>query len=65
MGRGNRVAFGVGIPFWGWGYPYAPYGYGYCSCAYPQAYYAPQVYQGRVVTRQHPVDAKDIPSQGE
>lgn len=57
---GPRVAFAVGAPFWGWGYPY---GYGY----YPYAYapvYAPQVYQGRVVTRQQPVDAKDVPSYG-
>ncbi|MGB8342409.1 MAG: hypothetical protein WCE51_12530 [Chthoniobacterales bacterium] len=61
---GTRVAFAVGVPFWGWGYPYAPYGYGY----YPYAYapvYAPQVYQGRVVTRQQPVDAKDVQSGGE
>jgi hypothetical protein len=61
---GPRVAIGIGVPFWGWGYPYAPYGYGY----YPYAYaptYAPQVYEGRVVTRQQPVDAKDVPSRDE
>src|SRR4029453_17000238 len=61
---GPRVAFGIGVPFWGWGYPYAPYGYGY----YPYAYapvYAPRVYEGRVVTRQQPVDAKDVSSRAE
>ena len=58
---GPRVAFAVGVPFWGSGYPYAPYGYGY----YPYAYapvYAPRVYEGHVVTRQQPVDAKDVSS---
>ena len=59
---GPRVAIGIGAPFWGWGYPYAPYGYGYYPYAYAPAY-APQVYQGRVVPRQQPVDAKDVPSQ--
>ena len=61
---GPRVAIGVGVPFWGWGYPYAPYGYGY----YPYAYapvYAPRVYEGHVVTRQQPVDAKDVSSRDE
>ena len=61
---GTRVAFGFGFPFWGWGYPYAPYGYGY----YPYAYapvYAPRVYEGHVVTRQQPVDAKDVSSRDE
>ena len=60
---GLGVAFGFGIPFWGWGYPYAPYGYGY----YPYAYapvYAPRVYEGHVVARQQPVDAKDVSSPG-
>ncbi len=61
---GSRVGFAIGVPLWGWGYPYAPYGYGY----YPYAYapvYAPQIYEGRVVTRQQPVDAKDVSSRGE
>jgi hypothetical protein len=61
---GPRVAIGIGAPFWGWGYPYAPYGYGYYAYPPPYAYGAPQVYQGRVVTR-HPVDAKDVSSQSE
>lgn len=61
---GPRVAFAVGAPFWGWGYPYAPYGYYPYAYAPGYAYRAPQVYEGRVVTRQ-PVDAKDVSSRGE
>ncbi len=61
---GPRVAFGIGVPFWGWGYPYGGYGYGYYPYAYAPAY-APQVYEGRVVTRQHSVDAKDVSSRDE
>ena len=59
---GPRVAFAVGGPLWGWGYPY---GYGYYPYAYAPvyAYRAPQIYEGRVVTRQ-PVDAKDASSRG-
>ena len=66
---GPRVAFAVGVPFWGWGYPYAPYGYGYYPGYYPYGYapvYAqPQVYEGHVVSRRHAVDAKDVQSQDE
>jgi len=63
---GPRVAIGIGAPFWGWGYPYAPYAYGYYPYAYgPTAYAPPRVYEGRVVTPQRPVDAKDVSSQDE
>ncbi len=55
---GPRVGVAIGFPLWGWGYPYAPYGY-----APVYANRAPQIYEGRVVTRQ-PVDAKDVSSQG-
>ena len=61
------MAFAVGVPFWGWGYPYAPYGYGYYPgiilMAMCRVNAPPQVYEGHVVSRRQPVDAKDVQSQ--